>query len=507
MASPSIRSFFVILIGASVVVSLGPFAIGTPVRSDSPNRVIYVDNSATGAQTGTSWQDAYLTIWDAVQDLSNESGVEIVVAQGSGPYVESVDFELTTDDGGSPGSPNVIRAKQGDVPVVDFVNFNGVGGRTISWIEIRGFQFGTKASFSFGGTAGYQGAVVENCSFPLAINNVVSFTWCSSVCRAAGLVVEGGITVAFVSSSQGVILEGNSFLRPNSAGIGTTTGIAGTAVRIESNIISRVSAGLGGMGINSLLDGDEIRGNTTTRSVSGSLPVGIAVASIGGATVKGNVSTENAFAGMYDGQGTMSLAYNDVWGNNPDYWNSSPGPGSLSVDPMYVDPSSDDYHLQPGSPLVDQGDPAWPGIPLRDVDGQSRLLDGDLSGNARMDMGADEVARSVLSHTGLALPGSTVTYVVTGVPGDQAILFLGFNAPGAVLVQPFGLFELGLVPLPVFLLASGTLDGGGTFSVPFPLSSNPNLLWLTFDVQAVVGPSPLAGQAQMTERVSLRIGD
>ena len=67
------------------------------------------------------------------------------------------------------------------------------------------------------------------------------------------------------------------------------------------------------------------------------------------------------------------------------------GVGNIDEDPRFVDPAADDYHIQPGSPCIDAGDPAFVPEPGEtDLDRQMRVWDGDGGGVARVDMGADE---------------------------------------------------------------------------------------------------------------------
>jgi hypothetical protein len=79
--------------------------------------------------------------------------------------------------------------------------------------------------------------------------------------------------------------------------------------------------------------------------------------------------------------------------------------------PQFVDPGADDYHLQPGSPMIDAGNPANPGFVL-DLDGDPRALDATpaCSGNvARRDIGADEFVPAPPSCQPSALPSAKDT--------------------------------------------------------------------------------------------------
>jgi predicted outer membrane repeat protein len=59
--------------------------------------------------------------------------------------------------------------------------------------------------------------------------------------------------------------------------------------------------------------------------------------------------------------------------------------GMIDADPLFRYPPADDYHLSPGSPCIDTGDPYhYPDPGETDMDGEDRM------GNERVDMGADE---------------------------------------------------------------------------------------------------------------------
>lgn len=64
--------------------------------------------------------------------------------------------------------------------------------------------------------------------------------------------------------------------------------------------------------------------------------------------------------------------------------------GNISVDPLFVDPASGDYHLRVGSRVIDVGNNSATALPTTDIDGNGRTLDGDGNGSATVDIGVDE---------------------------------------------------------------------------------------------------------------------
>ena len=71
----------------------------------------------------------------------------------------------------------------------------------------------------------------------------------------------------------------------------------------------------------------------------------------------------NVIAGALNGswgirsEGTAICSYSDVWNHDRNYVGLSPGVGDISTSPLFVDSLRSDFHLQPGSPCVNTGNP------------------------------------------------------------------------------------------------------------------------------------------------------
>ena len=161
---------------------------------------------------------------------------------------------------------------------------------------------------------------------------------------------------------------------------------------------------------NSAANGPLIRSNTIVGGF-GSQSYEIAGwGALDGAAIRNNIVAANSsVAGIFCYVTTATVptfATNDVWntGTGGRYGgNCSTGdaPTDLNVDPVFADPVWDDVHLRADSPLIDAGT-ADAGV-TTDIDGDARPFDGDESGGAQIDIGADESTDPLLIDARLAV--------------------------------------------------------------------------------------------------------
>jgi hypothetical protein len=83
--------------------------------------------------------------------------------------------------------------------------------------------------------------------------------------------------------------------------------------------------------------------------------------------------------------GPIIVNYSNVQGGYGDT-----GDNNINADPLFANPSSGDYHLQPGSPCIDAGDNGVPSLPATDFEGDPRIWDGGGEWDDVVDMGVDE---------------------------------------------------------------------------------------------------------------------
>ncbi len=163
--------------------------------------------------------------------------------------------------------------------------------------------------------------------------------------------------------------------------------------------------------------------NNTLDGIPSVSTAGIAIGNAGigtstGVVVRNNILTRwnKAIQNRPSGNTFEEVAYNLFFLNVKNY-DLDPiggaGTGDVLGDPKYVDLSSSDYHLQPGSAAIDRA--ASDGAPVEDINGQARPA------GAGFDIGADEYrapAAADLAVTISAFPnpvvvGGRLTYVIT----------------------------------------------------------------------------------------------
>jgi parallel beta-helix repeat protein len=172
----------------------------------------------------------------------------------------------------------------------------------------------------------------------------------------------------------------------------------------------------------------------------------------------------------------LSVSYCDIQGG----WE---GIGNIDVDPLFVDPCNGDYHLLPGSPCIDAGDPNYLAEPNEtDLDGNPRVVDGDNDGNSVVDMGAYE-HRIIYVDTDAngADDGTSWTdafnylqdALAAAGSGAQIWVAEGIYTPDCNSAVPDGTGDREAT----FQLIDGvTLKGGyAGFGQPYPNACDPNL--------------------------------
>lgn len=134
-----------------------------------------------------------------------------------------------------------------------------------------------------------------------------------------------------------------------------------------------------------------------------------------GPTVMNNIVTGNSTYGINAVGTPPVLTYNDVWANGTNYRNCSPGIGSISENPLYQDTLTDNYHLQPGSPCIDTGNPL-PGY--NDPDGSRN--DMGAYGGPDAAINIPKVTLTIPAQNELNAPCSTNVAAVFNLAMDSA---------------------------------------------------------------------------------------
>jgi hypothetical protein len=331
----------------------------------------------------------YATIQAAI-DAANQCDTVFV---DPGNYNEFINFHHKSV---------VVKSTGGAVATV-------ISGDGITQQPVISFESGSRGSLiGFTVTRGLRSGVWGNSAGPRISSCVITENRASN---------GGGI---FLSNSQGAVIENCRIYRNRATGYygGAINIDGGVSDTIRNNLIY-ANSGFGDIRSYSLYA--SIHDNTIS---SNSYSTGIELRLDGQLDVRSNiVCFTTGSAAIYDDpweSGTVDAHYNGTFSNEPVNYNFAVDGTNLTVPAQFVDSANNDYHLMPGSPYIDAGDP------------NSFFNDSD---NSRNDIGADLslIPDSILSEAQCA---SAVTRLV---PGQYATIQEAMNASDpcdTILVSP-----------------------------------------------------------------------
>ena len=202
----------------------------------------------------------------------------------------------------------------------------------------------------------YGGVIVCEGVSPTIQNNIIQHNFYSGIwCRQGSpeiignQIIDCSVSGIFADSSSHPIIRQNIFKQNDGYGIWC---LNYSDPEIKNNII-----------YGNTYEGIKCLGSSAPDIINNTIYTngqdGILCEDQANATILNNIIGDNVFYGIecYDSS-NPSINYNDVWNNRGgNYKRCSPGEGDISEDPLFVGGDPFDYHLQPGSPCIDAGDP------------------------------------------------------------------------------------------------------------------------------------------------------
>ena len=169
---------------------------------------------------------------------------------------------------------------------------------------------------------------------------------------------DGGLGAGFyaINGSSALVLEDCLFegnTNPGTASHGGAVALANAHIVVRRCLIRDNVGGLGA-GVYCLMSSPTVEKCTIVDN-SGNQGTGVWASNGSSPTVKNCIIAQNSPEGVRSVSGTGTLVYNDVWGNGTNYVGITPGAGSISLDPLFIDPDGGCFRLDWGSPCVNAG--------------------------------------------------------------------------------------------------------------------------------------------------------
>ncbi len=434
----------------------------------------YTANSATALQNvltlaQSNGEDDSILIEAGIYNLA--ASLSYTPAENKTLVIDGGDAELTVLDGGA-----AMR-----ILTIDAAGLIDDGAAAVT-IRNLTFQNGKSNSLSGGGLAATTYAaniLVENCLFKDNVSTgqsggglyLKSTDGGISVTGArfttnSGPIIGGG---ASLESSNGEVRLTNSFFLDNASsnyGGGLFTGTSTGEMIIVNNVFNGNSSGSGGGAWSSTSTGKINHVfNTYTNNLASSDGGGalITLGDDGGDAYLYNNIIWNNTAGdkgydLYledDGDANFIGGIVEVVNNDYSVFEYNVGDnltraGNIAEDPLLTP----EFHLRDASPCIDVGQNLTPHFPDVDFEEGERSVDGDLNGDAVVDMGADEYnpvmeipggldeftylpVENHLLHTDASMANPFSVGNVSAGTLDLSLGFLSFNAPVDIHVAFF----------------------------------------------------------------------
>ncbi|MHC4153473.1 MAG: choice-of-anchor Q domain-containing protein [Planctomycetota bacterium] len=322
------------------------------------------------------------TIQNAIDHVLE--GGTVVVAEGiySGPGNRNIDFRgkaITVKSDGGPAACIIDCEHQGR----GFCFHNGEDINSI----LDGFTI-------MNGSSEYGGAISCEYSSPIVSNCIVrqnDATGGGGIhCYDSTLTIENCAIIANSAGYGGGILCGSHHRESTVVIINST--MAGNWAESEGGAVCCWNGNTG-------IINSTVTGNLAVNGGGGIASFGSSESTVSNSILWSNEGPYGAqiYVGPsseHDPPGSASVEHSDIHGGQEGVY-LAPGSalewgyGNMDADPCFA--FSQDYHLMPDSACIDAGTntPAG-GLPVTDVDGNPRILDGDADANAVADMGAYE---------------------------------------------------------------------------------------------------------------------
>ena len=359
---------------------------------------------------------------------------------GGGVYNDSINGTIALTDCTISGN----TASQGDGGGVNNQSINGTITLTDCTVSKN--------------TSLYAGGGVFNDTFFSGTNGTITLTNCTVSGNTASYSVGGGVYNANgYDSNNSTITLTNCTVSGNTGfqggGVFNQNSTYGSAITMTNCVVFQNTAQSGG-GIYNYNDTASVGTNGAINLLN--CTVFKNIASVGGGVYNSNNSegtirfanciVYNDVSGEIanDTVSVVSIIYSDIQGRYP-------GIGNINKDPLFVNASAGDLHLQPGSPCLGAGTPN--GAPATDLDGTPRPNPPS--------MGAYELAAVPASITGFTLTPTQINAPGPTVAADVAVT-------GTFRQVQVSCSLLGLTgPPPVFNLTQHGNDWTGSFPTYF----------------------------------------